>query len=207
MVATIQEKLYTPEEYLAIEREAPYKSEYLYGEIFAMAGASRNHNRIQVNLARELSTQLKGKHSEALPSDMRVEANEGNQYTYPDISVVCGEAEFYDEQEDVLKNPTVLIEILSPSTERHDRGPKFTNYQAIPTLLEYVMVSQDKPRVEVYERQKNDKWLLTIYMGIDTVVPLNSIQCELHLREVYDRVRFEAKLPTNSNTKANGNAN
>ena len=142
--------LLTPEEYLARERRAETKSEYLRGEVFAMAGASRAHNLIASNAAGELRQQLRDRPCEVYPSDMRVKVSPSGLYTYPDVTVVCGEPQFEDAEVDTLLNPKVLVEVLSPSTADYDRGGKFTHYRRLPSLQEYVLISQDRPLVEHY---------------------------------------------------------
>lgn len=180
----------TPEEYLALERKADIKSEYVDGEMFAMSGASRWHNLITGNLTGELRTQLKGRPCESYPNDQRVHIPATGLYTYPDVVVVCGEPRFEDEQLDTLLNPRVLIEVLSPTTESYDRGKKFEHYQSIDSLAEYLLVDQTRARVEHYVRQDGNQWLLTVLEGLDATVTLPSIQCELALAEVYDKVVF-----------------
>ncbi len=179
---------YTPEEYLALERSSVEgKCEFVDGQIFAMAGASREHNLIGFNIAGELRNQLKGRPCEAYASDMRVKAAEAKGYHYPDVAVVYGKPEFEDGHLDILLNPTVLIEILPPSTEAYDRGDKFAAYRKIASLREYLLVAQDKPRIERYVRQ-GDSGILTETSGLDGVVGLETVGCALALREVYDRV-------------------
>ena len=192
MSAVLEQTLYTAEEYLTLERSAPYKSEFHDGQIVAMTGASRKHNLITVNIARELSLQLKRRSCEAYSSDMRVKAAKANSYHYPDIAVVCGTPQFEDAYVDTLVNPTVLIEVLSPSTEAYDRGGKFARYRKIATLREYLLVTQDQPSIERYARQ-GDVWILTEALGLEASVPLESIDCVLSLREVYDKVLDDAE--------------
>ena len=191
MSAVLTQTRYSAEEYLTRERSAPYKSEFHDGQIVAMTGASREHNLVSGNIYRELSLQLKKRPCEAYINDMRVKATEANSYHYPDIAVVCGKPQFEDGQVDTLLNPSVLIEVLSPSTEAYDRGGKFAHYRKIATLREYLLVSQDQPSIERYVRQ-NDVWILTEATGLETSVPLESIGCVLSLREVYDKVLEDA---------------
>jgi len=135
----------TPEQYLEIERKADYKSEYHSGQVFAMAGASREHNLLVGSIVRRLGNLLDGRPCETYPSDMRVLVSATGLYTYPDVSVACGEPEFLDGSLDVLLNPLLIVEVLSPSTESYDRGAKFALYQRLPSLQEYVLVSQNAP--------------------------------------------------------------
>jgi Uma2 family endonuclease len=178
----------TPEEYLAIERKAESKSEYINGEIVAMTGASREHNLISVNLTRKISEQLIRRPCEMYASDMRVRVPSTRLYTYPDVAVVCGEPEFEDDYLDTLLNPTLIIEVLSESTEGYDRGKKFGFYRTIPSLAEYLLVAQDEHRIEQYAKQPDGRWLLSEYRSTEDVAELASIQCRLALKEVYDKV-------------------
>jgi Uma2 family endonuclease len=187
MSAVLSERTYSEAEYLALERAAPYKSEFRDGRIHAMTGASRKHNLIGVNIARELSAQLKGRPCKAYVSDMRVKARGTGKYHYSDIAVAYGGPEFEDEQADTLVNPVVLIEVLSPSTEAYDRGDKFASYRRIPSLREYLLVAQDQARIERYQR-RGDAWVLTEAERLDATVNLEAIGCTLALREVYDKV-------------------
>jgi Uma2 family endonuclease len=177
----------TPEEYLAIERKAEFKSEYVNGEIVAMTGVSREHNLIGFNLTREISLQLKGRPCEGYSNDMRVRVPSTQLYTYPDL-VVCGEPQFEDDHLDTLLNPTLIIEVLSESTEGYDRGKKFGFYRTIPSLAEYLLVAQDERRIEQYAKQQDGRWLLSEYRSTEDVAELASIQCRLALKEVYDKV-------------------
>jgi Uma2 family endonuclease len=179
---------YTPEEYLALERQAQYKSEYYAGEIFAMAGASRWHNLIVANVIGELRSQLKGRPCTTYPSDMRVKISPTGLYAYPDVTVVCGEAQFEDTQQDTLLNPTLIVEVLSETTEAYDRGSKFAHYRKLTSLQEYVLITQTKPHVEHYVRQPDNRWLLAEADSVHDTVHLPSIDCHLALSEVYDKV-------------------
>ena len=186
MSAVLAKTHYTAEEYLTLERSALTKSEFHDGQIYAMTGASRKHNLISVNIAGELRDQFKKRPCEAYLNDMRVKAAEACSYHYPDIVVVCGKPQFEDGQFDTLTNPTLLIEVLSPSTEAYDRGDKFAHYRKIPSLCEYLLVTQDRPNIERYVRQK-DAWVLSETQGLEASVHLESIGCLLSLREVYDK--------------------
>ena len=180
----------SPEEYLAVERLSEFRSEYLEGEMFAMAGGSRRHNLIVTNIVRELSTQLRRRACEVYSNDQRVHIPATGLYTYPDIVVVCGEPRFEDESFDTLLNPKLLIEVLSPTSEAYDRGKKFEHYRTIDSLSEYVLVAQDEPRVEQYLRQEDGRWLFTAAAGLEASLALPSIQCELSLAEVYEKVEI-----------------
>jgi Uma2 family endonuclease len=184
------EQFITAADYLALERQAEIKSEYLNGQIYAMSGASRSHNRITVNLTAALHAQLKHKPCEPFSGDMRVKVTPTGLYTYPDVMVVCGEPRFEDPHVDTLLNPTVLIEVLSDSTEAYDRGGKFAHYRALESLTDYLLVAQDQPRIEHFRRQTDGQWLYSVADGLDAQVEIATIGCVLHLAEVYERVAF-----------------
>jgi Uma2 family endonuclease len=176
---------FSPGAYLVRERAAWEKSEYWDGEVVSMTGAPRTHNVIALNAAAGLWHQLSGRDCEVYQADMRVRAEWGNGIAYPDVVVVCGERRFQDAREDVLLNPTVLVEVLSPSTERFDRGPKATAYRAIPSLQEYVLVAQDRPCVEVHRREPDGAWTVELLLRVEDVLDLRSVVCELPLATLY----------------------
>ena len=182
------QKRYTPEEYLVLERQAQCKSEYYAGDICAMAGASRWHNLIVTNVIGELRAQLKGRPCTTYPSDMRVKISPTGLYTYPDVTVVCGAAQFEDTQQDTLLNPTLIVEVLSESTEAYDRGGKFAHYRKLASLLEYVLITPTKSHIEHYIRQPDNRWLLEEAEGLHGTVHFPAIDCHLSLAEVYDKV-------------------
>ena len=177
----------SPDEYLALERHTDTKSEYLDGEIFAMAGASRQHNRIVLNVASALDAQLKAKGCEVYASEMRVKIQRTGLYTYPDVIVACGEPRFEDAEVDTLLNPQVILEVLSKSTEDYDRGTKFLQYRALPSLVEYILIAKDRTHVEHHLRQ-SEGWLLTETSSREDVLVLPSCGARLALADVYDRV-------------------
>jgi Uma2 family endonuclease len=181
---------YTPEEYLEIDRAAEYKSEYVAGEIFAMAGASEDHNTISFNLIGLLHSQLRGGPCRGFGADMKVSAGQGELYVYPDIVVVCGERQFLDERRDVLTNPTLIIEVLSSTTESFDRGDKFEGYRRLESLQGYVLIAQDRPHVEDYTRLGDGRWVLAEAGGLEAEIALSSIRCTIRLSEIYDGVSF-----------------
>lgn len=187
MSAVPDSKTHTAEEYLAIDRPAPFKSEFHDGHIYAMVDASREHNLVSVNISRELSQQLKGRPCETYANDMRVKGARANKYHYPDIAVVCGTPQLEDQHGDTLLNPTVLIEVLSDSTEAYDRGEKFADYRKLASLREYLLVAQHIPSIERYFRQ-GEAWILTEAEGLENSIAIESIGCTLALSEVYDKV-------------------
>ncbi len=181
----------TPAEYLKIERAAEFRHEYFNGEMFAMSGGSPQHSLIKMNVGGELRDQLKGRPCTAFDSDLRIRVSPAGLYTYPDISVVCGELEFDDDQGDTVLNPALLVEVLSDSTEAYDRGKKFEHYRRIASLREYVLISQKSPTIERYLRNPDETWTLTAVIGLDASIHLPSIDVTLPLVEVYDRVTFD----------------
>jgi Uma2 family endonuclease len=179
----------TPEEYLALERASEFRSELIDGQIVAMSGTSRAHSLIVVNLAREISVQLRGRPCEIYIADMRVRVAPTGLYTYPDLAGLCGEPRLEDGHHDTLTNPALVIEVLSPSTEAYDRGEKFAQYRALDSLCEYVLVAQDRMRVEHYRRQEA-QWVLTALDGPDAVLNLESIGCTVRLADIYEKVEL-----------------
>ncbi len=190
MVTAKAQLTISAEEYLRREREAEERHEYDNGRISAMAGESPNHSRVCVNVTGEARARLKGKTCEAFSSNMKVCVSVAGKFYYPDLSVVCGEAKYHDKERDALLNPKVIIEVLSPSTEKYDRSVKFQAYQQIESLTDFLLISQDKLLVEHFERQPGGQWLYTAHKGLAAVVQLPSIDCQLPLTEIYDRVEF-----------------
>jgi Uma2 family endonuclease len=187
-VSTQRNPRFTPEEYLSLERAAEYKSEYVDGEIVAMSGASERHVSIVTNLVLALGSRLKGGPCKVYSTDLRLRVGPSRMYTYPDLIVVCGERRFADDQRDTLLNPTLLVEVLSPSTEGYDLGKKFEYYRLVDSLAEYVTVAQDRAHVEHHVRQPDNRWLLEEAGRLDETLHLPSIGCDLPLSEVYDGI-------------------
>lgn len=193
--------LYTPAEYLAREREDAERHEYLDGEIYAMAGESPEHGAICTNIGGQLYNQLRGRDSQVFSKDMKIRSGptppqqavrvQKGLYSYPDLVVVCGELKFHDERRDVLLNPTVIIEVLSPTTEAFDRGEKWARYQTwLLELSDYLLVSQSRPQIDHYQRRAGGEWIYTLVNKLEDGLRLDSVGCELRLAEVYDRVSF-----------------
>lgn len=176
-----------PEEYLAIERRAEYKSEYVDGVMYAMAGGSIRHNLIAGNLITEFNVQLRKTDCRVYPSDLKVRVPDSKRFFYPDVSIVCGEIRFADDEQDVVLNPVVVVEVLSESTAAFDRGKKFQSYQQIESLREYLLVSQDEYVVEHFLRQDDGHWLYTKAGGLDEAIALPAVECRLALRDVYSK--------------------
>jgi Uma2 family endonuclease len=192
-MATAARNWITPAEYLEIERTADNKSEYFAGEMFAMAGGSPEHNAIAFDVGGLLFSQLRGGPCQAFGSDQRVKVSETGLYTYPDLSVVCGEPRFEESTPRTLLNPTLIVEVLSPTAETYDREGKFEHYRQLESLQEYILIAQDRYRVERYLRQAgSEEWLFTAVIDPQGTVTLPSIGCKLALAEVYDRVQIAA---------------
>lgn len=184
-MSTAAKRHITPEEYLALERKAEFRSQYFNGEIFAMAGASPNHVQISSNISGTMRELLKGQNCRVGAIDMRIHVPATGLYTYPDVFVVCHEPKYSESQRDVLLNPGILFEILSDSTESFDRGMKFANYQTIDSLTDYLLVSQTEYRVERFRRQPTGDWLLSVFSSLKDSVPFPDLEIELPLSEIY----------------------
>jgi len=180
-------KQWTPEEYLAFERSSPEKHQFFQGEIFAMAGGSEEHNLLVSNLVTRLNLALERKPCRVYPSDMRVKIPATGLYTYPDVSVTCADRKFDDDRRDTLLNPEVIVEVLSESTELYDRGKKFAQYRTVPSLREYVLVSQDEVLVEQYTRQADETWMLRVHRAGERL-RLDAVGCEIAVDEIYLKV-------------------
>ncbi|MEI7604277.1 MAG: Uma2 family endonuclease [bacterium] len=178
--------LISTEEYLKKERLADYKSEFVEGILYAMSGASEKHNLIVFNLITEIGRQIKKRPCKAYANDMKIRVKETN-YVYPDVSALCGEAKFSDEETDVLLNPSIIIEVLSESTSNYDRGKKFELYRRLDSLQEYILVDQDRCYIE-YHVKKGMQWILTELDNLQDKLTLVSIECEILVEDIYNRV-------------------
>lgn len=185
MSLALERPTLSPEDYLAAERRDEIRHEYLNGETFAMSGASRRHNRIVWNLVEKLGPALRARGCEGFANDMRVQVEETGLYTYPDLVVVCGEPQFADRENDTLLNPTLIVEVLSPTTEDYDRGRKFAHYRTIPTLGTYVVIAQDRRWAEKAERQPSQTWLFTECRDLEATLELPAIGLVLPLADIY----------------------
>ncbi len=192
-IAQRKPRFYTPDEYLEFERNSEVRHEYLDGEIYEMAGANKRHNAISVNIIRLLGNQLLERDCNVYGSDMRVKITSTEKYTYPDVVAICGEENYEDETEDTLLNPSLIVEVLSKSTEAYDRGGKFEYYQTIESFQEYVLITQEPFRVEQYVRKEKNIWTYFEFRKPEDVVKLNSINCELGLQDIYHKI--EQKFP------------
>lgn len=180
----------TPEQYLEIERKAEYKSEYYEGEMFAMAGAREAHNLIVPQTSAQLVQQLRGRPCRVYSNDMRVRVSATGLYTYPDLVVVCGDPRFLDEQRDTLLNPTLVVEVLSPTTEAYDRGRKFEHYRSLESLKEYLLIASERIGAELFTRQPSGQWLLTAATRPEETIELPSVACRIGLADIYEKVEF-----------------
>lgn len=192
MMSTLTVTHVTPEEYLAAERLSETRSEYLDGGVFPMPGASINHVQIAFNIGTELNLQLRTRPCRVLGMDLKVRMPDSRKFFYPDVVVVCGEAQFHDERKDIILNPVLVIEVLSRSTEAFDRGAKFRAYRTIDSLQEYLLVEQDSPLVEQYVREADGRWALSTAAGLESSLTLPSVECTLNLGAVYDKVDFNS---------------
>ena len=195
-VSTQSKVRITPEEYLALERKAETRSEYFDGEMIPMPGVSLQHDRIVINLISELDSQFQDRPGEVHGPDFRIKVPRTGSYFYPDVSVVLGNPELEDEYGDSMLNPRVVIEVLSPSTESYDRGPKFAHYRTLESLQEFILVSQTEPRVERYVRQDDRNWLYSEVTDPAGSLELVSVACRVPLSRIYRKVDFvQAKRP------------
>jgi len=190
MSALPKSPLLTAEEYLARELKAEFKSEFYQGEMFAMAGASKFHNLINDNISIEIGGRLKGGPCRTVSNDQRLRVDATGLYTYPDYMIVCGPRLYDPRNKDTLLNPTVIFEILSPSTESYDTGTKFRHYQKIESVREIVLVSQETMMVQVYERQPDGKWLLSTFDESGGEMKLTTVPVSVPLADIYRDVEF-----------------
>lgn len=179
------------EEYLTTERRQPTRNEFVAGEVYAMTGAQESHNLIVANLIIIIGTQFKQRPCRVFANDMKVRIEAADACTYPDVIALCGERQYFDQRRDVITNPTLIVEVLSESTEAYDRGDKFALYHRLPSLREYLLLSQERVAADLYSRQPEGRWLLTSFEQADQAIPLESVACNLPMAEVYDKVEFD----------------
>jgi len=182
----------TEQDYLAFDRAAEFRREFLNGEIIERQGASLRHAALQVGLVREIHAQLRGTSCELFGSDLRLRVS-SRMYSYPDRTGVCGKPKILDERDDVLLNPTVLFEVLSPSTEHYDRGMKFRGYREIPSLTDYILVDPDQIRIEQFTRGDANTWTLRDHLSAEDVLRIPSISVSVPLAALYERIEFPAE--------------
>ncbi len=184
--------IFTAEQYLELERKSEFRSEFIKGGIYAMSGGTRNHALVMMNAAAALHQQLKGKPCSVVSSDMRIHSRTFGIYTYPDVVVTCGPDQFLDERKDVLTDATLIVEVLSPSTQSYDRGEKFLYYRSLPSFQEYLILWQTEIRAEHHVKQPDGSWLFREHMQPETEINLSSIGCQVILADLYDRVVLES---------------
>lgn len=183
---------FTPEDYLYLERQSEIRHEYLDGYVYAMAGESPEHSTICFNLSVVVGSQLRNKPCRGFSPNMKVRTDPGDLFSYPDLTIVCGEPIYHDKRGDVLLNPTVVFEVLSPSTEKYDRGEKFARYREnISSLENYVLVSQLTAKIELYTKQDDGEWNKTEVNGLENELYIASIDCHIPLEEVYENISFQ----------------
>ena len=196
-MAALPEHRVSPEEYLRLDCDSEIRNEYYDGFVCPVSGPSRRHNTIVLNLGAEFRTSLRNTRCTPWVNTMRVRVSPGRVYVYPDVVVVCGEQALADEYGETLLNPTLILEVLSPSTERNDRGLKWTHYRKLESLREYVLVSQTEPRIEFFRRHpEGQEWLFSETFGLESVCRFESVDCEIPFSEIYRDVEFDALPPT-----------
>ena len=190
---TKEKVYYSPEEYLELETAAEYKSEYRDGLIIPMAGGTPNHNRIAGNFYASLNFALKGQAYDVFTSDLRLWIPQARLYTYPDVMVVSGQLQFAESRRDTITTPLIIVEVLSESTANYDRGEKFRLYRTIPTLQEYILISQSEMHVEQFAKTADNKWILSEDDEENSILTLNSLQFQISFRDIYDKVEFNTE--------------
>jgi len=188
-----EKRYYTPEEYLALEESAIDKSEYHDGEIVPMTGGTTNHNKLALNFCRKFPLTIKEQDYETFINDVRLWIPQTRRYVYPDIMVIQGEPVYHENNKTIVTNPLAIIEILSNSTKDYDRGGKFLAYRSIPEFREYILIDQYSYHIEQFAKNSNGKWVLTEYDSEDSVLTLESVEFQMPLREIYERINFEVK--------------
>ncbi|MDT5159164.1 MAG: hypothetical protein QOH51_3521 [Acidobacteriota bacterium] len=196
-MAANPEHRYTLEEYLELDKTSEERFEFWDGEVFCTSGGSEEHDEIETNLLAFLKPQLRARGCRVFSSDMRIKVPSAPPYRYADLSALCGEAQFVEvDGVDALTNPTLIVEVLSPSTEAYDRGDKFTHYKSIPTLREYLLIAQHRPHVTHLFKQDDGTWIHAEANDLDSTIKLTSLDCELPLVEIYRGVSFDAATTT-----------
>ena len=194
-MSTLPKTYLTPEQYLEIERKAEFKSEYYPGEMFPTSGAPRAHNLIAWNAGSSLHRQLSGRPFEAYPGGMRVRVTAAGLYAYPDLVIVCAKPQFADGAFDTLLNPTVIIEVVSESTEAYDRGQKFAHYRSLESLSEYLLISSERISADLFARKPDGNWRLDCRSRLEDSIELKPVGCHLLLADLYERVDFSLSPP------------
>ncbi|MBE9034668.1 Uma2 family endonuclease [aff. Roholtiella sp. LEGE 12411] len=186
-----QQRYYTPEEYLELEEAAEYKSEYIDGQIIPMAGGTVNHNRISLNLSAALNFAFRQQDYEVFMGDVRLWITQKRTYTYPDVMILAGEPEFFNNRKDIILNPQIIVEVLSKSTKGYDREDKFQDYRTISTFQEYLLIDQTRIHVEQFSKTGKKQWTLREYDEEDEAIALVTVPFEISLQDLYNKVNFE----------------
>ncbi|MBC6430300.1 Uma2 family endonuclease [Nostoc sp. HG1] len=187
-----QQRYYTPEEYLNLEETAEYKSEYIDGQIIPMAGGTVNHNQIALNLSTELNFAFKKQNYRVFMGDIRLWILQKRTYTYPDVMILAGEPEFFNNRMDIILNPQIIVEVLSKSTKGYDREDKFQAYRTISTFQEYLLIDQTRIHVDQFSKTGKKQWALREYDEEDEAIALVTVPFEISLQDIYNKVNFEA---------------
>ncbi|MDZ8085403.1 MAG: Uma2 family endonuclease [Nostoc sp. DedQUE12b] len=199
-----KQRYYTPEEYLELEESADYKSEYIDGQIIPMAGGTANHNRIAGNFYAVLNFAFRQEEYEVFNSDMRLWIHQKRIYTYPDVTVIVGEPEFFNNRTDIITNPQVIVEVLSKSTKNYDREDKFQAYRTISTFQEYLLIDQTRIHVDQFSKTGKKQWALREYDEEDEAIALVTVPFEISLQDLYNKVKFEAVEPEGESADVEG---
>ncbi|MEG4914239.1 Uma2 family endonuclease [Microcoleus sp. B7-D4] len=188
-----EKRYYTPEEYLALEESAIDKSEYHDGEIVPMTGGTTNHNKLALNFCRKFPLTVNGQDYETFINDVRLWIPQTRRYVYPDIIVIQGEPVYQGSNKTIVTNPLLIVEVLSNSTKDYDRGGKFLAYRSISEFREYILIDQYSYHIEQFAKNSNGKWVLTEYDSDESVLTLESVEFQMPLREIYERINFEVE--------------
>jgi Uma2 family endonuclease len=191
MTTELKQRYFTPEEYLLLEENAEYKSEYRDGEIIAMTGGTTNHNKIAGNFYKKFPLTIDGQDYEIFINDVRLWIERPKMYTYPDVMVVRGEPIYQGSAQTVITNPSLIVEVLSKSTQNYDRTDKFDYYCCIPEFKEYILIDQYKYSVKQFAKNSDNEWTLITYQGEDAVLKLKSVDFEISFKDIYERVKFD----------------
>ncbi|MFN6477494.1 Uma2 family endonuclease [Nostoc sp. DedQUE07] len=186
-----KQRYYTPEEYLELEEAADYKSEYIDGQIIPMAGGTVNHNQIALNLSTELNFAFKKQNYRVFMGDIRLWILQKRTYTYPDVMILAGEPEFFNNRKDIILNPQIIVEVLSKSTKGYDREDKFQAYRTISTFQEYLLIDQTRIHVDRFSKTGKKQWTLREYDEEDEAIALVTVPFEISLQDLYNKVKFE----------------
>ncbi len=200
MMQLTEQQYYSPEEYLALEEVADYKSEYIDGKIFHIPGESTNHNQIAGNFSSELNFAFKKLDYRVYMSDVRLWIAKRRIYTYPDVMIVAGEPEYFNNRTDTITNPKAIIEVLSDSTKGYDKSGKFAAYRTLPSLSEYILIDQTKVHVEQFYKTGKKRWSFGEYDAEDEAIALNSVQFQISLNDIYNKVKFEEQEASEEST-------